>query len=96
MISFRKKRSSSHDLIFAEECNAAHLAVHSEEWRSLFADSEGRKYFLQMLDEKRGRSALLHPRGFRALTTAMQVIIYKICLLLIENRLSNILATRYS
>ena len=72
-LSFRRKRSISRELVFTEEHSAAYLAVHPEEWRSLFADSEGRKYFLQMLDEKRSRSAMLHPRGFKALTTAMQV-----------------------
>lgn len=74
-ISFRKKSAGSHEFVFTDEHNAAYLAVHPEEWRSLFADSEGRKYFLQMLDEKRSRCAMLNPRGFRALTTAMQVFL---------------------
>ena len=49
------------------------VAIHPESWRALFAVEDGRKYFLQMLDEKRGRYSLLNPRGFKALTTAMQV-----------------------
>ncbi len=54
--------------------SAYYLAVHPEEWRTLFADADGRRHFLQVLDERRSRSALLHPKGFQALTTAMQVI----------------------
>ena len=55
--------------------SATYLAVHPEEWRALFADAEGRRHFLQILDERRGRSSSLHPNGFKALTTAMQVFL---------------------
>ncbi len=56
-----------------DRTSASYLAVHPEEWRALFADAEGRRHFLQILDERRGRSSSLHPSGFKALTTAMQV-----------------------
>jgi hypothetical protein len=57
----------------ASSPSPVHLAVHPEEWRALFADADGRKYFLQILDEKRGRCSSLHPAGFRALVVATQV-----------------------
>lgn len=70
----RRKSLKKGDSLVSGDCpTAAYLAVHPEEWRALFADAEGRKYFLQILDEKRSRSAMLHPRGLKALAVATQV-----------------------
>jgi hypothetical protein len=66
------------ELIFGpetEESNAELLGIHIEEWRGVFALNEGRKYFLQVLDEKRSRSAMLSASGFKALAVAMRAFL---------------------
>lgn len=66
------------ELIFgpeSEESNVELLNIHVEEWRGVFALNEGRKYFLQVLDEKRSRSAMLSASGFKALAAAMRAFL---------------------